>query len=106
MFCPRCGAEYREGFTRCADCDVDLLVERPEPQTLATAERIVVLRTYASEFEARVAMTALDAVGIAATVRVDDASGLNPALAFSRGAELLVRAEDLAAAEDTLAADG
>lgn len=27
MICPRCGAEYVEGFTRCADCGVDL-VER------------------------------------------------------------------------------
>jgi hypothetical protein len=25
MFCPNCKAEYREGFTRCADCDVDLV---------------------------------------------------------------------------------
>ena len=106
MFCPCCGAEYREGSTRCADCDVDLVVALPEPETLAAVERIVVLRTYASEFEAHVAMTALDAVGIAASVRVDDAGGLNPALAFSRGAELLVRAEDVAAAHDALAADG
>src|SRR5215469_15519974 len=25
MFCPVCRAEYRQGFTRCADCDVDLV---------------------------------------------------------------------------------
>lgn len=25
MFCPQCKAEYRQGFTRCADCDVDLI---------------------------------------------------------------------------------
>lgn len=25
MFCPLCKSEYREGFTRCADCDVDLV---------------------------------------------------------------------------------
>lgn len=25
MFCPSCKAEYREGFTRCADCDADLV---------------------------------------------------------------------------------
>src|SRR5260370_12111129 len=30
MFCPVCGGEYREGFTRCADCEV-LLVEGPPP---------------------------------------------------------------------------
>lgn len=27
MFCPQCRVEYRPGFTRCADCDVDLVHE-------------------------------------------------------------------------------
>lgn len=31
MICPSCGSEYREGFARCADCDVDLL-PRPEDE--------------------------------------------------------------------------
>src|SRR5436305_13764768 len=30
MFCPRCGGEYREGFTWCADCDVALVEDLPE----------------------------------------------------------------------------
>ncbi|HMD08648.1 MAG TPA: hypothetical protein VKH63_14000 [Candidatus Acidoferrum sp.] len=29
MFCPVCKAEYRQGFTRCADCDADLVYELP-----------------------------------------------------------------------------
>jgi hypothetical protein len=29
MVCPRCKAEYRQGFTRCADCDIDLVYEPP-----------------------------------------------------------------------------
>jgi hypothetical protein len=29
MFCPVCKAEYRQGFTRCADCDVELVYELP-----------------------------------------------------------------------------
>jgi hypothetical protein len=29
MYCPQCKAEYRPGFTRCADCDVDLVYEAP-----------------------------------------------------------------------------
>lgn len=28
-FCPLCGAEYREGFDRCHDCDVELVDELP-----------------------------------------------------------------------------
>ena len=27
MFCPECKTEYRPGFTRCSDCDVDLVEE-------------------------------------------------------------------------------
>lgn len=29
MICPRCETEYREGFTVCADCGVELLAELP-----------------------------------------------------------------------------
>ena len=29
MYCPECGAEYRPGFDRCADCDVALVPEPP-----------------------------------------------------------------------------
>ncbi len=29
MFCPVCKVEYRSGFSRCADCDVDLVKEIP-----------------------------------------------------------------------------
>ena len=28
-FCPACREEYREGFSRCADCAVDLVAARP-----------------------------------------------------------------------------
>ena len=30
MICPNCGAEYRLGFTTCADCDVELVEAPPE----------------------------------------------------------------------------
>jgi hypothetical protein len=30
MICPECKAEYRPGFTRCADCDVELVWEQPQ----------------------------------------------------------------------------
>ena len=29
MFCPECRAEYRPGFTRCSDCDVELVSAIP-----------------------------------------------------------------------------
>lgn len=30
MFCPDCRSEYRSGFTRCPDCNVDLVVALPD----------------------------------------------------------------------------
>lgn len=35
MFCPVCKAEYREGFTRCVDCDVNLVEELPSAAIVA-----------------------------------------------------------------------
>ena len=35
MFCPKCRAEFRDGFYVCADCKLDLVVELsplPEPE--------------------------------------------------------------------------
>jgi hypothetical protein len=36
MFCPNCKAEYRSGFTRCADCHVDLVEKLPEKNSPAS----------------------------------------------------------------------
>jgi len=39
MFCPKCGAEYRPGYTSCADCHVFLVSERPGEHQLARLQR-------------------------------------------------------------------
>ncbi|MEA3296949.1 MAG: DUF2007 domain-containing protein [candidate division Zixibacteria bacterium] len=33
MFCPKCRAEYREGYTYCSDCEVALVAELPPEPT-------------------------------------------------------------------------
>lgn len=49
MFCPKCESEYRPGFSRCADCGVDLvdhLVEEiSSKSTLTDNELVSVLET-------------------------------------------------------------
>jgi hypothetical protein len=34
MFCSLCNAEYREGFARCSNCDVELVEAAPQPEGL------------------------------------------------------------------------
>lgn len=123
MFCPRCGAEYRAGFTRCSDCDLELVDERPgehpdkhpdEPSDERPAQRpsgqekpaeLVVVGTCHSEFEARVAESALADAGIEAAVMSDDAGGFYPVLSFTQGVQLLVRAEDVKEARNILSSE-
>jgi hypothetical protein len=46
MFCPKCGAEYREGFYECADCHVQLVWELPpEPEKKPPEKKPVELIT-------------------------------------------------------------
>jgi hypothetical protein len=45
LICPTCGSEYREGFTRCEDCDA-ALVEPPAP-SMEHAEGLVKVYTTA-----------------------------------------------------------
>jgi hypothetical protein len=114
VFCPRCGAEYRSGFLRCSDCDVALVDQLPVDPPTGHSPRgsdiddreLVVVRTYPSVIDADLAKTALDAAGIDSMVRSDNEGGQSPGLAFGRGVELLVRADDLAAAEDMLDVEG
>ena len=43
MICPKCGAEYMPGFTRCSDCLVDLVEPGSEPEAVAELAGPVVL---------------------------------------------------------------
>ena len=51
MFCPRCRAEYREGFTVCADCDVPLVPEL-SPELQPKSPRCVEFEEVLSTFNA------------------------------------------------------
>ena len=38
MICPKCKAEYREGFTVCADCDIPLVAPPPNPPSARSSD--------------------------------------------------------------------
>jgi len=48
MYCPKCGAEYREGFLKCADCGADLVSGQPPDveDEVCYVEMVEVFSTY------------------------------------------------------------
>ena len=60
---------------------------------------LIPVSTFPSTVDAQIAKGVLDEAGIESMIRSDNAGGMYPAIA---GAELLVRAEDLARATEAL----
>lgn len=83
MFCPQCGAEYREGYSECADCGVPL-VESPVPP--ADVELVSVFRT-ADAGLLPVIKSVLASADIPFMVQGDEASGLFPFGSAGGGAD-------------------
>jgi len=71
MYCPQCGAEYREGFTECADCRVALLAGAPpEPAQHPGLELVTILET-SDSFALSLAKASLEEAGIEYVVSGD-----------------------------------
>ena len=62
---------------------------------------LVVVGTFLKHFEADLARSALEAVGIESVIRSDDCGGLRPHL-WMAGIQLLVRSEDAAYASELI----
>ena len=69
------------------------------------ADEIVVVRKYASEVEAQIAQTVLEAHDIPSAILKDDAGGMIPALRMLYPVRLAVRGEDEEEALRVLTAD-
>ena len=104
MFCPQCEAEYRTGFTHCADCNVPL-VERLSsavPESLRNHPELVTVHTFTNWVDAEIAKTALQAADIESMLESDDSGKTSPSMAITQGVHMLVRSEDCAAANEIL----
>ena len=78
-FCPQCGVEYREGFTRCADCKVYLVAYLPEEELTPGYDGpvdLVKMATFATPFEAEMIRELLENNGITAVLRGDMGAGI------------------------------
>ena len=78
-WCPQCGAEYREGFSRCSECGVALVDALPsKPQRPAESRpEWVEIASYTTAEEARLAQGLLQEQDIPAEV-IDKHVVLNP----------------------------
>jgi len=96
MFCPECKDEYREGFYTCADCGIDLVTELPEEPKQESAfvprTRLFTVRNTA---EAHTVSAFLQSHGIDAHPRADDCGGVDPALHFVHGTDIMVPVQDV-----------
>ena len=63
------------------------------------SQDLVVISTFPSVTDAEIAKGALDGAGIDSMIRADDAGGMYPTI---RGAQLLVRSEDVIEAREIL----
>jgi hypothetical protein len=67
MFCPQCGSGYQEGFTRCSDCEVDLVATLP-PEPDHSAEYVPVTSAE-GQLQIDQIRSFLESNGIPSTVR-------------------------------------
>src|SRR6476469_493824 len=114
LWCPECRSEYREGFTKCADCGVALVAvlpprpdtphTRPKPTGPFSSEDVSVELINLSEIEAELVAAQLRSAGIpAAVMSVGAAGGELVAVQFAEGSRVMVRRSDLAAARAVIA---
>src|SRR6266498_34613 len=110
-FCPSCRAEFREGFTRCNECDMPLVAELKEPATRPEAidgarrGELRVVSTSSDGAEADLNRGILDSAGIPSIseeIRGADSSLFPGVHSGSVPYRLLVCEEDYLAAKEIL----
>ena len=72
-------------------------IEAGEPNV-----ELVTIRSFDSEVEAELAKTKLESAGIKSFLSGDDCGGLRPAMTFTNGIKLVVRADRATRAEEIL----
>ena len=63
---------------------------------------LVEVKNFYNEYEAQIAKSKLEALGIDAMIVKDDAGGMNPQLQITEGVRILVREDDAVVASEIL----
>ena len=78
-FCPRCKFEYRSGFARCSDCDMELVEslseENGEEPNCGKLE-LILLSTFPDPMEAQMFQELLESNGIVSVLQSDFNAGV------------------------------
>jgi hypothetical protein len=100
MFCPKCKSEYREGFYKCADCDVDLVAEQP-PELMEEVSYVDLVEVYSTYQQSDIAFikSVFDGEGITYFFEGESSIMLVAGGAYAR---LLVKAEEVQRAREIL----
>ena len=98
LFCPECSAEYTSDISICADCQVELVPERPPADTAEYIDWEVV-QEIPNEFVGNLIKGVLEGEGIEAVVRPHEISALGGIRLESEWGELLVHADQVQAAK-------
>jgi len=100
MFCPKCGSEYREGFYKCADCDVDLVAQIPpeSDNEVGYVDLVEVFSTY-QQGDIAFIKSVFDGEGITYYFEGESSIMLVGGGAYAR---LLVKHEDIPRAKEIL----
>ena len=104
MFCPECGAEYREGFRECSDCHVLLVNEDPAGSNIGVPGRdleLVTLLELEDPIQLSLVRSLLESEGILCLIKGESAHTLGGAgIMGRRKARLQVSSEDLQKAKE------
>lgn len=102
MWCPKCGAEYKTGYTRCADCGVELETGSAPEKPEEDGEYIdfeCVLTTY-NPADIAFIKSILDQEGIAYYFQGENFSRIQPLV---EPAKLMVRKDQTGQAKEIMA---
>jgi hypothetical protein len=113
MFCPKCGSEYLEGYSQCADCKVALVPDPPEAELKSskkvkkTIDSLTTIAKFDLAFDAERAKSVLESEGIRSFVLDGNLIGLNQTLTWAAGGvRLQVSSKDAVQAEKILLDSG
>ena len=105
MFCPKCGAEYRQGFAECSDCQVALVPDPPpgSPAPIGPEDLEDIEFTAFTPANAGVIRSILEAEGIEYFLADENMGRMYGSLALLHPPRLTVRKEDAPKVREILA---